>query len=109
MVRAGLPEGIVSLHSLKTDENILHGVVQCMAHVELSRDIWGRNYNGKRGFAVVYFCMEVFFIQPLLVQSVFYALRVIGLCQFFAHTVFMPFFLFYIFIFANKNALCLLL
>ena len=87
MVGAGLPECIVALHSLKADQDILHGVIQCMAHVELSRDIWGRNHDCEGSLGMIHLSVKILLFQPLLVQSVFYALGVIGFCKFFAHSV----------------------
>ena len=85
MVCSGLPERIISLHSLKTDQNILHGIVQRMPHMQLSSDIRGRNDDGKRFLALVYFRMKIFLIQPFLVQTILNAMGIIGFCQFLAH------------------------
>ena len=85
MVRTRLPQCIISLHPLITDQNILHRIVQRMSHMQLSGDIWGRNHNGKRCLGMIHLGMEILMIQPLLIQSVLYALGVIGLSQFFAH------------------------
>ena len=78
MVGAGLPQCVVSLHSLITDQDILHGVVQCMPHVELSCDIWGRDHDSEGSLTVIYLRMKILFVKPLLIQSVFYAVWVIG-------------------------------
>ena len=78
MVGAGLPQCVVTLHSLITDQNILHGVVQCMPHVELSCDIWGRDHDSEGCLTVIYLRMKILFVKPLLIQSVFYAVWVIG-------------------------------
>ena len=75
---AGLPQCIVALHSLITDQDILHGVVQCMTHVELSGDIWGRDHDSEGSLTVIYLRMKILFVKPLLIQSVFYAVWVIG-------------------------------
>ena len=85
MVCSGLPECIISLHSFKTDQNILHGIVQRMPHMQLSSDIRGRNDDGKRFLALVYFRMKIFLIQPFLVQTILNAMGIIGFCQFLAH------------------------
>ena len=79
MVGAGLPQCVVALHSLITDQDILHGVVQCMTHVELSCDIWGRDHDSEGSLTVIYLRMKILFVKPLLIQSVFYATGVIGL------------------------------
>ena len=78
MVGAGLPQCVVTLHSLITDQDILHGVVQCMPHVELSCDIWGRDHDSEGCLTVIYLRMKILFVKPLLIQSVFYAVWVIG-------------------------------
>ena len=79
MVGAGLPQCVVALHSLITDQDILHGVVQCMTHVELSGDIWGRDHDSEGSLTMIYLRMKILFVKPLLIQSVFYAVWVIGL------------------------------
>ena len=79
MVGTGLPQCIIALHSLITDQDILHGVVQCMPHVELSGDIWGRDHDSEGSLTVIYLRMKILFVKPLLIQSVFYATGVIGL------------------------------
>ena len=79
MVGTGLPQCVVTLHSLITDQDILHGVVQCMPHVELSGDIWGRDHDSEGSLTVIYLRMKILFVKPLLIQSVFYAVWVIGL------------------------------
>ena len=78
MVGAGLPQCVVALHSLIADQDILHGVVQCMPHVELSCDIWGRDHDSEGSLTVIYLRMKILFVKPLLIQSVFYAVWVIG-------------------------------
>ena len=87
MVGAGLPQCVVALHSLITDQDILHGVIQCVTHMQLTGYVWRRHHNGKWFLASVYFCMKIFFVQPFLVKTVFYALRIIGFCQFFVHGI----------------------
>ena len=79
MVGAGLPQCVVTLHSLITDQDILHGVVQCMTHVELSCNIWGRDHDSEGSLTMIYLRMKILFVKPLLIQSVFYAVWVIGL------------------------------
>ena len=87
MVCSGLPERIVALHPLKTDQNILHRIIKRMPHVKLSRNIWGRNHNGKGCLGMIYFCMKVFLVKPLLIKSVFNPFGIISFCKFFAHIV----------------------
>ena len=86
MIRSRLPERIVALHSFKTDQDILHGIVQGMSHMELSRDIRRGHHDGEGLFAPIHLSMEIFLFHPLLIQSVLNTVRIIGFCQFFVHT-----------------------
>ncbi len=87
MIGARLPERIVPLHSFIADQNILHGIVQRMSHMQLSRDIRRRDNDGKRFLRLVHLGVEIVLVHPLLIQSVLQPLRVVGLCQFLAHVV----------------------
>ena len=87
VVRSRLPEGVVALHPLKTDQDVLHGVVQRMPHVKLPRDVRRGHHNGEGLSAPVHLCMKIFFVQPFLIQSLLNAMRIIGFCQFFAHVL----------------------
>ena len=80
MVRSRLPECIVPLHPFEPYENILHCIIKGMSHMELSRDVWWWNHDCKRFFAVIYFGMEIFLIQPFLVNTIFHLLRIVCLC-----------------------------
>ena len=82
MVRTGLPQGIITLHPLKPDNDILYGVVH-MAHVELSGNVGRRNHNRKRLFASVYLGMKILAVQPFLIKLFFNVLGIISLCQVF--------------------------
>ena len=87
MVCSRLPQRLIALHPFEPDQNILHRLVQRMAHMQLSGNVWRRDHDGKRLLVRIYLRMKILFIQPFLIQSVFQALRVIGLCQFFAHKI----------------------
>ena len=80
MVCTWLPKCIVSLHSLITDQNILHGIVQCMAHMQLSCDIWGWNHNGKWFLGMIYFGMEILLFQPFGISAILNVLGIISFC-----------------------------
>ena len=43
----GQPEGGIALHPLEADEDILQGVVQGVAHVQLAGDVGGRHDDGE--------------------------------------------------------------
>ena len=87
MVRARLPQCFVSLHSLESDEDILHGLIQCVSHMKLSCYIGRGHHNGKWFFISVYFGVEIFVVQPFLVNSVFQSLGVISFGKFLAHNL----------------------
>ena len=66
MVCARLPQRLIALHSLVTDQDILHGIVQRMSHVQLAGDVRRRHHDGKRLLAPVYLRMKILLIQPLV-------------------------------------------
>ena len=82
VVNAGNPQCIVASHSFPTDQNILHGVVQCMAHMQLPSDVRGRHYDTIRFFAFIDFCVEIFSFHPHRIESVLYCCGIKILCQF---------------------------
>ena len=90
MVRTRLPEGLIALHSLITDQDILHGIIQGMTHMQLTGYVWRRHHDGKWLFAPVYLSMKIFLLQPFLIKAVFYGRRIIGFFQFF-HGMYSPF------------------
>ena len=90
VVRTGLPQRIVALHPLETDQNVLHGIVKGMAHVQLPCDIGRRNHDGERGFTVIHLRVEIFLLHPFLIQSVFQTPGFVGLCQFLFHLCSFP-------------------
>ena len=85
MVSSRLPESLIALHSFETDQDILHGLIQCMSHMQLSGYIGRRHYNCKRFFVRINFCMEVSVIHPFFVQTILNTLGIISLCKFFTH------------------------
>ena len=52
VVGAWHPEGVLSLHTGTTDEDVLNGVIQHVSHVEHTRHI-GRRNNDRIGLASV--------------------------------------------------------
>ena len=85
MVSSRLPECLIALHSFETDQDILHGLIQCMSHMQLSGYIGRRHYNCKRFFVRINFCMKVSVIHPFFVQTILNTLGIVRLCKFFAH------------------------
>ena len=78
VVRAGNPQGIVSLHPFITDQNILQRLIQRMPHVELSGHVWRRNHDSKRFSAPVRFRMKIFSSHPFGVGTFLNGNRIIG-------------------------------
>ena len=85
VISAGLPERIIALHAFPTDQYILHGIVQRVAHVELAGNVRRRDHDGKRRFRVVHFCMEVFLFLPVFIDPVLNSLRIIGFGEHLPH------------------------
>jgi len=71
VVHSRHPQGVVSLHSLEADDNVLEGIVERMAHVQHSGHIGRRNDNGKRGRFGFVLCGKKLILQPVVVQSFF--------------------------------------
>ena len=61
------PEGVVALHPLIADQDILQGVVKSVAHVQLSGNVRWRHHRCKGLSAPVHFRVEIFFLAPLVV------------------------------------------
>ena len=93
MVDTGYPQCIVASHSLPSDQDILHCVIQGMAHVQLTCDVRRGHYDTKRFFGFVNFCMEIFLFHPCVVKSFLYNRGVKIFCQL-SHDYFPPAFLF---------------
>ena len=83
MVGAGHPQGSVALHPLGADEDILHSVIQCMAHVQLTGHVRRRHHDGVGFLVGVCFRVEVAAVQPELVDAVFHLAGVVLFCEFF--------------------------
>ena len=85
MIGTRLPEGIIALHSLPADQNILHGIVKCMAHVKFTGNVRRRDHDGEGFLCFIHFCMEILLFFPLAVKAIFNALGIVGLGEFFLH------------------------
>ena len=72
VVGSRLPKRVISLHPPPPDQNVLEGIVQRMAHVQLSRNIRRGNHNGIGRLILLHFCVEVSSLFPLTVQPVSY-------------------------------------
>ena len=88
VIGAGLPEGIVPLHALPADQNVLHRIVQGMAHVELSRDVRRGDDDREGSFGVVHFRVEVLLLLPVFIDPVLNSLRIISLGEHLTHFLF---------------------
>ena len=83
MVGTGHPQGGIALHPLGADEDVLHGVIHGVAHVELAGDVRRGHHDGVGLFVGVGLGVEVAAIQPELVDAVFHLARIILFCEFF--------------------------
>ena len=81
MVRAGQPKGIIPQHAVVAHEDIGHGVIHSVTHVQLAGDV-GRGHHDAEGlgaFRLVFGRLEESFALPFFIQTAFHRLRVIGL------------------------------
>ncbi len=91
MISTRQPKGAIPLHALHANQDILHGVVQGVAHVELTRNIGRRNNNGKGFFIRINHRMKIILLHPVLIMFFFNLAGIIGFGDFFAHVDF-PFY-----------------
>ena len=83
MVGTGHPQGGIALHPLGADEDVLHGVIHRVAHVQLTGDVRGRHDDGVGFLVGVCLRVEVAAVQPELVDAVFHLAGIILFCKFF--------------------------
>ena len=82
VIGARHPQRLVALHALGADEDILQGLVECVAHVQLAGNIRRRDNDGVRFLVRIDLGVEEAGIDPELVQLVLDRFRVVGLRQF---------------------------
>ena len=85
MIRPRNPQGVIPLHSLIADQDILQCIVQGMPHMKLACDVRRRHNRCERLSAPVNLCVEIFVLTPFLIQFLFDRFRIVCLCQFLAH------------------------
>ena len=79
MVIAGHPQGVVPHHAVPADQDILQGIIQCMAHMQLTGDVrWGDN-NTEGFLALFYFGMKITMLFPEFIPFLLYGSRIINL------------------------------
>ena len=78
MVRAGDPGNVIAFHAFEADEDILQGIVQGVAHVELTRDVRRRHDDAERFFARIRVLMEVAILFPKIIPGHFNVVRCIS-------------------------------
>ena len=67
LVRACKEHYVIALHSLESDDNILHSIIKRMTHMQLTCNIrWWHN-NSKWFLISVYFCMKILLFKPLVI------------------------------------------
>ena len=82
VVCAGDPQGVVSLHALCADKDILKRFVKSVPHVELTRDVRGRDDDAEGRTIVLGIGGEVALLRPHGVYSVLKVLRIIDFRKF---------------------------
>ena len=82
VIGARHPQRLVALHTLGADEDILQGLVECVAHVQLAGNIRRRNNDGVRFLVRIDLGVEEAGVYPELVQLVLDRFGVVGLRQF---------------------------
>ena len=87
MVRTGHPQGSIALHPLKAGQDVLHGGVHGVAHVQLTGHIGGRHNDGEGLFLRIAFAPEAAVGLPLGINAALYLFGVIDLGQFFCHLI----------------------
>ena len=85
MIRARLPESVISLHPFETDQDILHGVIQRVSHMQLPRDIRRGDHDGKRFPGIIHLRVKIFPFQPSLIDFVLDPMRIVGFRHLSAH------------------------
>src|SRR5690606_3764004 len=78
MVHSRKPQNIVSLHSLPADQDVLQGVVQSMADVQVPRNIGRRNHDGEGRLGRIFSGLEKASFHPVIVPFFFRLLGIIG-------------------------------
>ena len=68
VIRAGHPQGGITLHTLIAREDVLQRRVERVAHVQLTRNIRGRHYNGKRLFVRIGFAGKIAAAHPHVIN-----------------------------------------
>jgi hypothetical protein len=81
VVAAGDPASVKTAHPGFSDENILYGLIQGMAHVKDASDVWRRDDHGK-GRAFVRAAVEISLAHPVFIPFIFGSGRNIVLAQF---------------------------
>ena len=93
VVGAGKPESAEALHSLIANYNILKSLVKSVPRMKLSRNVGRGDNYGKWGLVFVYYGVEIFLFQPVLIYPVLKILWGVGFRQFFLHCCLYPFIL----------------
>ena len=70
MVGAGEPEDGIPLHALEARDDVLHGLVHGVAHVQLPRHVGGRHHQREGNFPFVYLGAEAAVFLPIRVDAI---------------------------------------
>ena len=76
MVSTYLPQGIFTQHALITDQGIHDGLLESMAHVQATGDVWRRDHDAVIAVAAVATRFEIALAFPVLVHRLFNGVRI---------------------------------
>ncbi len=79
MIAARNPDRIVAGHAVVADQYVLQRLIECMAHVELARDIRRRYDHAVRLLRLIYLSMEKLVAFPVFIPFFLKRLRVVHL------------------------------
>ena len=77
VVSPGKPERTISLHPFEAGEDILHGLVHRMPHVQLPCDVGRRHHDGKRHLRGIDLRAEAALVRPLAIDPLFKILGIV--------------------------------
>ena len=83
VVRAGQPQGVVALHALIADQDVLQRAVHGVSHVQLAGDVGGRHNDGEGLFVPSPVGAEPAAVHPEIVDASFHLCGVVDLGKLF--------------------------
>src|SRR5690606_20497717 len=84
VIGARQPEGVIALHPLETDQDVLEGEVQSVSDMEVAGHVGRRDDDGVPGRVRALSCREIASLEPFLIPFPLGLRRVVGGRQFHA-------------------------